>query len=145
MTEAPIVIVGTGFAGFGAGHRLESAGRPYVVYDRNAFIGGHTASHELPGGFVFDEEPHISFAKDERIQQILADAVCGRYEAVQIGGQLLAGGSHPDPGARADRGDEIRLSVDPSLELERRGHAATESDPILGRRFVVPIPKVEVL
>jgi protoporphyrinogen oxidase len=85
MTEAPVVIVGTGFAGFGAGHRLEAAGHPYVVYDRNAFIGGHTASHELPGGFVFDEGPHVSFAKDERIQQILADAVCGRYEAVQMG------------------------------------------------------------
>jgi protoporphyrinogen oxidase len=85
MTEAPIVIVGTGFAGFGAGPRLEAAGRPYVVYDPNTFIGRHTASHEVPGGFVFDEGPHISFAKDERIQQILADAVCGRYEAVQIG------------------------------------------------------------
>jgi predicted NAD/FAD-dependent oxidoreductase len=85
MTEAPIVIVGTGFAGFGAGHRLEVAGGPYVVYDRDAFIGGHTASHELPGGFVFDEGSHISFAKDERIKQILADAVCGRYEADQIG------------------------------------------------------------
>jgi cation diffusion facilitator CzcD-associated flavoprotein CzcO len=34
MTEAPIVIVGAG-AGFEAGHRLEAAGLPYVVYDRN--------------------------------------------------------------------------------------------------------------
>jgi protoporphyrinogen oxidase len=85
MTEAPIVVVGTGFAGFGAGHRLEAAGQPYVVYDRNAYIGGHTASHELPGGFVFDQGPHVSFAKDERIQQILADAVGGRFEDVRIG------------------------------------------------------------
>ena len=85
MTEAPIAVVGTGFAGFGAGHRLEAAGAPYVVYDRNAYIGGHTASHVLPGGFVFDQGPHVSFAKDNRIQQILADAVGGRYEDVQIG------------------------------------------------------------
>jgi cation diffusion facilitator CzcD-associated flavoprotein CzcO len=50
MTKAPIVVVvGTGFAGFGAGHRLEAADQPYVVYDRNAYVGGHTASHELPG------------------------------------------------------------------------------------------------
>lgn len=85
MTEAPIVVVGTGFAGFGAGYFLEAAGHPYVVYDRNAYIGGHTASHELPGGFVFDQGPHVSFAKDERVRQILADAVGGRYEDVRIG------------------------------------------------------------
>jgi protoporphyrinogen oxidase len=85
VTEAPIVVVGTGFAGFGAGHRLEAAGQPYVVYDRNAHFGGHTASHELPGGFIFDEGPHVSFAKDERIQQILAAAVGGNYEDVRIG------------------------------------------------------------
>ena len=85
VTKAPIVVVGTGFAGFGAGHRLEEADQPYVVYDRNAHIGGHTASHQLPGGFVFDEGPHVSFAKDERIRQILADAVGGRYQDVRIG------------------------------------------------------------
>ena len=85
MTEAPIIVVGTGFAGFGAGYRLEAAAQPYIVYDRNAYIGGHTASHRLPGGFVFDQGPHVSFAKDERIQQILADAVGGRYQDVRIG------------------------------------------------------------
>jgi protoporphyrinogen oxidase len=85
VTEAPIVVIGTGFAGFGASRRLEAAGRPYVVYDRNAHFGGHTASHELPGGFVFDQGPHVSFTKDERVQQILAEAVGGRYEAVPIG------------------------------------------------------------
>lgn len=82
--EAPMVVVGSGFAGFGAGYCLEAAGLPYVVYDRNAYIGGHTASHELPGGFVFDQGPHVSFTKDERVQQILAEAVGGRYEAVPI-------------------------------------------------------------
>jgi len=85
VTKAPIVVIGTGFAGFGAGHCLEAAGQPYVVYDRNAHFGGHTASHELPGGFIFDQGPHVSFAKDERIKQILADAVGGRYEDVRIG------------------------------------------------------------
>ena len=84
MTEAPIV-VGTGFAGFGAGHRLEAADHPYTVYDRNSYFGGHTASHQLPGGFVFDEGPHVSFAKDERIMDILAHEVKGRYEDVRIG------------------------------------------------------------
>lgn len=85
MTEARIVVVGTGFAGFGAGHRLETAGQPYTVYDRNTHFGGHTASHRLPGGFIFDQGPHVSFAKDERIMRILADEVDGRYEDIRIG------------------------------------------------------------
>jgi protoporphyrinogen oxidase len=85
MTDRPIVVLGTGFAGFGAGHRLEEAGARYAVYDRNAYIGGHTSSHELPGGFIFDDGPHVSFTKDERIQRILADAVGGDYQQVPIG------------------------------------------------------------
>jgi protoporphyrinogen oxidase len=85
MSDRPILVIGTGFAAFGAGHRLEAAGRRYVVHDRNAYPGGHTASHELPGGFLFDDGPHVSFTKDERIQSILADAVGGAYESVPIG------------------------------------------------------------
>jgi protoporphyrinogen oxidase len=84
VTRAPIVVIGTGFAGFGAGHRLETAGRPYVVYDRNPYIGGHTWSQELPGGFVFDVGPHVSDTNDKRIQQILAEEVSGLYEAAPI-------------------------------------------------------------
>ncbi|WP_267615687.1 protoporphyrinogen/coproporphyrinogen oxidase [Gordonia bronchialis] len=97
MSRAPTAVVGTGFAGFGAGHRLDAAGRDHVVFDRNSHFGGHTASHRV-GGFIFDQGPHVSFAKDERVQQILADAVGGEYEDVRIGldsywhGRLL---THP--------------------------------------------------
>ncbi|ODQ90198.1 hypothetical protein BHQ18_12260 [Mycolicibacterium flavescens] len=55
-----------------------------MVYDRNAHFGGHTASHVLAGGFIFDQGPHVSFATDERVQRILADAVDGHYEDVGI-------------------------------------------------------------
>ena len=85
MSERPILVLGTGFAAFGAGHRLEEAGRRYVVHDKASVPGGHTATHELPGGFVFDDGPHVSFTKDERVQRILADAVDGAYESVPIG------------------------------------------------------------
>ncbi|MBF6606403.1 MAG: NAD(P)-binding protein [Chloroflexi bacterium] len=79
-----IAVLGSGFAGFGAGHRLETAGRPYVCFDKNPYIGGHTASHVQPDGWVFDDGPHVSFTKDERVQGILADAVDGRFESVPI-------------------------------------------------------------
>jgi protoporphyrinogen oxidase len=82
--ERTIAVLGSGFAAFGAGHRLEAAGRSYVCFDRNPYVGGHTASHVQPDGWVFDDGPHVSFTKDERIQGILADAVEGRFESVPI-------------------------------------------------------------
>ncbi len=59
--------------------------RPTPVYDRNPYIGGHTSSHQLPGGFTFDDGPHVSFTRDERLQGIFADAVGGDYQQVPIG------------------------------------------------------------
>ncbi len=82
--ERLIAVLGSGFAAFGAGHRLEAAGEPYTCYDRNPYIGGHTASHVHPDGWVFDDGPHVSFTKDERVQGILAEAVEGRYESLPI-------------------------------------------------------------
>jgi len=79
-----IVVLGSGFAGFGAGHRLEAAGRRYVCFDKNPYVGGHTASHVQPDGWVFDDGPHVSFTKNERVQGILADAVGGRFEHAPI-------------------------------------------------------------
>jgi protoporphyrinogen oxidase len=84
LDSSDVVLLGTGFAGFGAGHRLDEAGLAYVVYDANAYVGGHTATYAVEPGFLFDDGPHVSFTKDERVQRILADAVEGRYEAVPI-------------------------------------------------------------
>jgi hypothetical protein len=96
VSEAPVVIIGTGFAAFGAGHRLDDSGRPYVAYDRNPYVGGHTASRELSGGFTFDQGPHVSFTQDadpkdpgRRSRRTLRSCP---YRA----GQLLAG-PHPHP------------------------------------------------
>lgn len=79
-----IVILGTGMAGFGAAHRLHAEGITPVMYDKNSYYGGHTTSLHYDGGFVFDIGPHISFTKDPRIQEILADSVDHKYETLQI-------------------------------------------------------------
>jgi protoporphyrinogen oxidase len=76
----PIAVLGTGMAGFGAGYALESAGAPFVCYDRNPYYGGHTRSLRYPSGFVFDEGGHISFTKHEHVRDILAKNVEGRFE-----------------------------------------------------------------
>jgi protoporphyrinogen oxidase len=79
-----VVIIGSGMAGFGAATRLASLGHRPVVYDKNAWFGGHTASFRDKAGFLFDIGPHISFTKDDRIQQFLAANIDEEYEALQV-------------------------------------------------------------
>jgi protoporphyrinogen oxidase len=80
MSDKPVVILGTGMAGFGAGYALEAAKVPFVCYDRNPYFGGHTRSLRYPTGFVFDEGGHISFTKHQHVREILAENVGGRFE-----------------------------------------------------------------
>jgi len=71
-------------AGFGAASYLHGKGIRPVVYDKNAYYGGHTASFRDKNGFLFDQGPHISFTKDVRIQNLFAEHVDQKYEAVQV-------------------------------------------------------------
>jgi protoporphyrinogen oxidase len=84
MTRPNIVVLGTGMAGFGAAYRLHAEGIAPVMYDKNSYHGGHTASFRYETGFLFDVGPHISFTKDPRIQELFADSIEQRYETVQI-------------------------------------------------------------
>ena len=84
MTTPNIVVLGTGMAGFGAAHRLHQEGITPVMYDKNSYYGGHTMSFRYESGFLFDLGPHISFTKDTRIQELLAESVGGRYETIPI-------------------------------------------------------------
>ncbi len=77
-----IAIIGAGMAGFGAAEALTANGLRPVIYEKRSRHGGHTSSHEFPGGFIFDEGPHISFTENKRIQQLFADAVNGEYETI---------------------------------------------------------------
>jgi protoporphyrinogen oxidase len=79
-----IAVIGSGMAGCGAMHRLSVEGLAARWYDKNPYPGGHTASFEHAGGFLFDLGPHISFTKDPRIQELLAANVDQQFETVQI-------------------------------------------------------------
>ena len=81
---AGIVVLGSGMAGFGASFRLNAEGIRPVVYDKNSYYGGHTASFSDKHGFLFDQGPHISFTKDPRMQDLFAGYVEQKYESVQI-------------------------------------------------------------
>jgi protoporphyrinogen oxidase len=75
-----ITILGTGMAGFGAAHAAHGAGLRPVMYDMHDYIGGHTASHEFPGGWTFDEGPHVSFTDIERVRDLLAANIGGKHQ-----------------------------------------------------------------
>jgi protoporphyrinogen oxidase len=77
-----ISILGSGMAGCGAAHHLKAEGIESVMYDKNPYSGGHTASHQYDSGFTFDEGPHISFTDVERIQKLLAENVNFQYETI---------------------------------------------------------------
>ena len=75
-----ISILGTGMAGFGAAHAAHGAGVRPVMYDMHDHIGGHTASYEFPGGWTFDEGPHVSFTDIERVRDLLAANIGGKHQ-----------------------------------------------------------------
>jgi protoporphyrinogen oxidase len=77
-----VTILGSGMAGWGAAHRLSEEGVPTVLYDKNSYYGGHTASFKHPDGFIFDEGPHVSFTKHERLQKLYADSVDQKFEVI---------------------------------------------------------------
>ena len=79
-----ITIIGSGMAGFGAAYRLHTEGVAPVMYDKNSYHGGHTASFRYDSGFLFDIGPHISFTKDQRIQDLFAESVQQQYQTMQI-------------------------------------------------------------
>jgi protoporphyrinogen oxidase len=78
MSTTDVVVLGTGMAGLGAAARLRDEGLRPQLYDKNAYPGGHTASHARDG-FIFDEGPHVSFTKDDTVRGLFAQAVGGDF------------------------------------------------------------------
>lgn len=76
-----LCVLGTGMGGYGAAYGFQAAGRRPVLFDKKPHFGGHTASFEYEGGKItFDEGPHVSFTKDERVRRILADAIDHKHQ-----------------------------------------------------------------
>jgi protoporphyrinogen oxidase len=78
-----ITIIGAGFAGFGAAYRAHSENIKTTIFERNNYYGGHAASFKFEEGFIFDDGPHISFTKNERMQKLFAESVNNEYETIQ--------------------------------------------------------------
>ncbi len=80
---AEFVVIGSGMAAVGAAHRLQAEGVRPTLYDKSPYPGGHTATFRHPSGFLFDDGPHISFTKNERLQALFADNIHQQFEVIQ--------------------------------------------------------------
>lgn len=78
----PVIVLGSGMAALGAHEALYNAGVEHVLYDKNPYPGGHTATFADASGFIFDDAPHISFTKNTRLQEMLARNVGGEFETI---------------------------------------------------------------
>lgn len=79
----PFVVLGSGMAGCGAAHALSEAGHRAAIFDNHSYHGGHTASFKYDGGWIFDDGPHISFSRVDRMKDLLAESVNQEYETIQ--------------------------------------------------------------
>lgn len=66
-----MAIIGSGVAGLAALDVLVAADTPARVYEAELSWGGHTRSESIDG-FTFDEGPHVSFTKDQRVRDVFA-------------------------------------------------------------------------
>ena len=83
MTDAQTVVLGTGMSALGAASVVADAGFPVVLFDANPYPGGHTATFDAGQGFLFDDGPHVSFTKDERLRDLFARNVDGAFEDIE--------------------------------------------------------------
>jgi len=74
-----VIVLGAGPSGYGAAHKLSNENIDFEVFEKQNYIGGHSASFEFDGGYIFDDGPHISFTKDERIKSIFAANADNKY------------------------------------------------------------------
>ncbi|MBA3380875.1 MAG: FAD-dependent oxidoreductase [Actinobacteria bacterium] len=71
MSERQDVILGAGLAGLSAAYTLQGLGEAdWRIYEREERVGGHARSVEIEG-YVFDFGPHILFAADPEIGELI--------------------------------------------------------------------------
>ena len=68
-----IYILGGGIAGISAGYHLNQRNIPHVVLEKRATWGGLLDNFKI-GDFTFDHCVHLSFTKDEYVQQLFAES-----------------------------------------------------------------------
>src|SRR6187431_3088020 len=81
MSDRQDVILGAGLAGLSAAYTLQELGEnDWLTYEREDRVGGHARSVEVDG-YTFDFGPHILFAADAEIGDLIRDLLGGNFTA----------------------------------------------------------------
>lgn len=80
MGDSNYVILGGGIAGFGAANYLNERGVRPRLFEARPEPKGLTTSHTTPDGYVFDEGVHISFTQNDRVKELFAKSLNGKFE-----------------------------------------------------------------
>lgn len=91
----PTIILGGGLAGLSAGVVLTRAGRPALVLERGADVGGlaRTVAH---GAFRFDLGGHRFYTQNGRVDAFLREVLGAELVAVRRRSKILLGGRYFD-------------------------------------------------
>ena len=67
-----IVVLGAGMAGYGAAKKFKDANVKAHIFEKQNHYGGHCSSYVFNEKWIFDDGPHISFTKNEKVKEIFA-------------------------------------------------------------------------
>jgi protoporphyrinogen oxidase len=79
-TSKRIVIIGAGPCGLGAGYRLQELGvKDWQIYEKNAYVGGLSASFQDDKGFTWDIGGHVIFSHYKYFDDLLDNMLGNDY------------------------------------------------------------------
>ncbi len=66
-------------AGYGAARKFKEAKITTDLFEKETHIGGHCASYIFDDKWIFDDGPHISFSKSQRVKDIFSKNIDNDY------------------------------------------------------------------
>lgn len=70
INKGNVIIIGSGIAGLGASYKLNSKGIPNIILEKDDTYGGLCSNFTIAGGFRFDRFVHLSFSKEDLVQDL---------------------------------------------------------------------------
>src|SRR5580765_4442949 len=77
---ATVTVLGGGISGLAVSYYVGHD--KCTIYEADSHYGGHVYS-EQQGGCVWDDGPHVSYTKNEYIQELFSNLIGGEFEEVQ--------------------------------------------------------------
>jgi monoamine oxidase len=115
-SSADVVVIGAGFAGLTAAHKLSQAGRSVVVLEARDRVGGRVWNHDLGGGHVSERGGTFVGPTQDRVMALARELGVGTFPVYDRGKDLyVAGGTRL---TYSDRSPFGTAPPDPAIAAE---------------------------